>query len=436
MPGDPVISISDDTQINIINQPNAGLNGSIDNCSAIVLTEADLFTALNGTPDVGGSWSPAISAGSRDYTYTVNATSPCVGTATAIVSVTEFATPSITGTTPGSSCGTGDVTLSATASIGTISWFANSSGGSTLHTGASYTISALASTTTYYVEAQNGICVSSRLPVIASIHPAVSVNAGSHPNICQGEEITLTATSLPAATYSYAWNVQGDANVIGVNQSLTITPVGDSNVNTTVVYEVIATDLATACSSTSAVSVVVESSPTTTVTSTNPVCPVLTSGSITFSFPNHPNRTGIEFSTSGVGGTYTNVKDNTGSYTATGLSSGDYDVWVRWGNNECPVDLGIVNLGLDNIPDASFNYAEPSYCSNESDPSPSITTAGGAFSSTAGLSINSTSGAIDLSASSVGSYVVTYTIVGDCGNIFTQNVTINTSPIPIGIFFD
>ncbi len=64
---------------------------------------------------------------------------------------------------------------------------------------------------------------------------------------------------------------------------------------------------------------------------------------------------------------------------------------------------------------ATFTYPLSTYDVNDSDPSPTITgRSGGTFTSTSGLSINASSGVIDLSSSSTGNYVVTYT-VGSCG---------------------
>ncbi|NPD83539.1 hypothetical protein HNS38_14460, partial [Lentimicrobium sp. L6] len=430
MPGDPSLSISDATQINIVNIPHAGTNGTLDNCSGNVLTETDLFGALGGTKNAGGVWSPAISSGSRVYTYTVSASSPCVGVATANVSVSEYEMPNITGTNPGSSCGTGDVTISATANVGTINWFVSSSGGSSVHTGTSYIINGLASTTTYYVEAQNGPCISARIPVIATIHPVLTVNAGNDETICQNETIVLTGVpSNGSGMYSYEWTIQGSATVLGTNQDISVSPIGDPNVNTSIDYQVKVTDINTGCVSTDLVRVYIRSNPSASIINVNPVCPASNSGSITFDFSDHPNRTNIKFSINGSVGSYMNSSDNAGSYTFSGLSAGSYDVWTKWGDNSCPVDLGMVNLSLDNIPNTNFNYNQTSYCQNEGDPSPNITTAGGTFSSTAGLSINSTSGEIDLSASTSGSYVVTYSISGICGNSSIQNVTINEIPI-------
>ena len=58
----------------------------------------------------------------------------------------------------------------------------------------------------------------------------------------------------------------------------------------------------------------------------------------------------------------------------------------------------------------TINYAQNSYCQQEADPTPTITgMMGGSFSAPAGLSINSATGTIDLSASTVGNYTITYT---------------------------
>lgn len=65
--------------------------------------------------------------------------------------------PVITGTTPGSRCGVGTVSLGATSPAGTSQkWFANATGGISLGTGSPFTTPSIASTTTFYVEAVTG----------------------------------------------------------------------------------------------------------------------------------------------------------------------------------------------------------------------------------------------------------------------------------------
>jgi hypothetical protein len=68
------------------------------------------------------------------------------------------------------------------------------------------------------------------------------------------------------------------------------------------------------------------------------------------------------------------------------------------------------NLVIGEQVATTINYTQTSYCQNSTNPSPATTgTSGGTFSSTAGLSINASSGLINLAASTPGTYTVTYT---------------------------
>lgn len=68
--------------------PNAGTSGSLTVCDGTTPTNTELFNALGGNPDVGGSWSGSGSL----YTYTVSGTAPC-SNASSTVTVTEQAAP-------------------------------------------------------------------------------------------------------------------------------------------------------------------------------------------------------------------------------------------------------------------------------------------------------------------------------------------------------
>ena len=74
--------------------PNAGTNGVLTVCAGHTPTTTELFNALGGSPDAGGTWSGPVSG---VYTYTVNATAPCTVNASATVTVTVQAAPN-TGT--------------------------------------------------------------------------------------------------------------------------------------------------------------------------------------------------------------------------------------------------------------------------------------------------------------------------------------------------
>ncbi|GAA4271212.1 hypothetical protein GCM10022258_05050 [Aquimarina gracilis] len=107
--------------------------------------------------------------------------------------------------------------------------------------------------------------------------------------------------------------------------------------------------------------------PTATVDKTDESSQGANDGRITFSFPNTAGRTNIEFSIDG-GSTYPyNVPDNSGSTTVSNLSSGTYQLYVRWGNNECPQNLGqtTINAGAGCSDCVNFNQTGTSSFSNQ-----------------------------------------------------------------------
>ena len=79
-------------------------------------------------------------------------------------------------------------------------------------------------------------------------------------------------------------------------------------------------------------------------------------GSITFTFPDFQGRTHLEFSRDGGDRYELRTEDKVGSATFTGLSAGSHHLFMRWGNDDCPVDLGIVTL---NPPAGPFYPAQP-----------------------------------------------------------------------------
>lgn len=83
------------------------------------------------------------------------------------------------------------------------------------------------------------------------------------------------------------------------------------------------------------------------------------------------------------------------------------------------------NLNLTETVATTIAYGQSSYCVDGTDPSPTITgTTGGTFTaSPSGLSINSSSGQIDLSASTPQTYTVSY--ADGTGTTSTASVTIN-----------
>ncbi len=76
---------------------------------------------------------------------------------------------------------------------------------------------------------------------------------------------------------------------------------------------------------------------------------------------------------------------------------------------------------------SDFNYPSAVYCQLDANPIPIITGAvGGEFSSTIGLTIDETTGEIDLENSLPGVYMVSYEIINTCELIVTKNITIQS----------
>jgi len=160
-----------------------------------------------------------------------------------------------------------------------------------------------------------------------------TVDLGPNLRACDGDLVVLDATPTGGTPgYTYAWSTGATSPTISFN--VTANPAGDFNTS----YTVTVTD-ANGCSDTDTVVVRTLSRPSVTVTTVDATCG-LDNGSITFTFPDYPNRSGIEFSLDDQATYEPNIADNSGSITYSNLSAGTYDLWSRWGNNECPIDLG------------------------------------------------------------------------------------------------
>ena len=141
-----------------------------------------------------------------------------------------------------------------------------------------------------------------------------------------------------------------------------------------------------------------------------------------------PTITGV------AGGTFTSspaglsINATTGAIDVSDSTPATYTVTYTTAGS-CP-NSSSVSATINTLDNASFNYGAASYCANDSDPTPTITgVAGGTFASVpAGLSINATTGAIDVSASTPATYTVTYTTAGSCPNSSSISVTINALP--------
>ncbi len=173
---------------------------------------------------------------------------------------------------------------------------------------------------------------------------------------------------------------------------------------------------------------------------TNGTCPnssdvditIIQQDDATFSFDagsycsNDPNPTPTITGT--TGGTFTttaglSIDEDTGEIDIANSTPATYTITYTT-NGTCP-DSSDVEVTIIQQDDANFSFDASSYCTNDSNPTPTITgTSGGTFTSTAGLSIDPGTGAIDIANSTPATYTVTYTTSGTCPNSSTIDITI------------
>ena len=88
------------------------------------------------------------------------------------------------------------------------------------------------------------------------------------------------------------------------------------------------------------------------------------------------------------------------------------------------------------MPTATIAYASP-FCGTGTGTVTQTGQTGGTYSSTTGLTIDPSTGEINLATSTAGSYTITYTFSnGTCTNTATSLVTVTPAPTTSAIFHD
>ncbi|MDR2955105.1 MAG: hypothetical protein LBV43_08490 [Prevotella sp.] len=177
--------------------------------------------------------------------YTVEVTDPCAGVA-------------VTGTTDGSVCGSGTVTLAATASSGSvIRWYDAATGGNLLQTGTGgtdiYITGNLSVTTTYWVEAYNATynCVSPKKAVVATVNEIPAAPTGAvGASVCQNTTASLSVTAPTGCTIDWYDAATGGSMVASGTNPFT-TP----SLSATKIYYAEARNATTGCRSVSRLAV-------------------------------------------------------------------------------------------------------------------------------------------------------------------------------------
>ncbi len=387
------------------------------------------------TIDAGtGAITPSSStAGTYTVTYTIAASGGC-GIVTATTSVTVTAIPTATINYAGSPFCTSistpqSVTINGTGAYtgGTYS----STAGLTINSGTGAitpsTSTAGTYTVTYTIPASGG-CTA--VPVTTSV----------------------TITALPVATFSYTgtpycqnasnpfptFSGGGVAGTFSSTTGLVFVSTATGQVNlaasTAGTYTVTNTIAASGgCALvTASNTITITTLPAATISyAGTPFCQSLGSGQPV----TRTGTAGGSYSASPAGLT---IDAGTGAITPSSSTAGTYTVtYTIAASGGCGIVTATTSVTVTAVPTATINYAGSPFCTSISTPQ-SVTIngtgayTGGTYSSTAGLTINSGTGAITPSTSTAGTYTVTYTILasGGCATVpVTTSVTITALPV-------
>lgn len=399
------------------------------------------YTGSCGGTFVGSGSSITVTP-SATTTYYVRAQGSCNTTACASVTATVNPVPFATASPSSQTICSGSTTSIAINSFTpgtTFSWTVVESlctGGSP---GSGATIAQTLSTTTtstgidtYTITPVAAGCIGNPITVAVTVNPIPVVTATpTSQTICSGDTTSIVLTSNVTGT-SYSWTVvqtgvSGGTNSSGSTIAEILTATGA--VSGTAVYS--ATPTANGCAG-APISVTVTVDPTPVAIAT-PSSQTICSGS-TGSIALTSNVAGATFSwtvvhTGGVSGGTAGTGSLIGDVLTTS-TTGTAVYTITPSANTClgsPIQDTVTVNPMD---DASFSYSSATFCQTGVDPFATITgLAGGVFSSTPGLVfLNTATGLVDLSASTLGTYTITYTTNGICPNTSTAGFTITGSP--------
>jgi gliding motility-associated-like protein len=416
--------------------------------NAIVTYTVDGSTNQTITLDGSGTASittPALTATSV-YTLvsvttsgTLACSQPQTGTATITVGVLPTAT--IAGTTTICAGNTTVITFTGTPNA-TVTYTVNAGSNQTIildGTGtASITTPILTANSTY---ALVSVSTSGTTPcsqtqtgtAIVTVNALPTAAISGTTAICTGTATVITFTGTANATVTYTVNG-------GSNQTIVLDGAGTASLTTpaltaTTTYTLVSvSNTATSCTQAQTGSAVVTvnalaqpnlvfSYAATCLNATTSPLPIPTTNFVT-------------------GGIYSSttltVDPSTGAVSLTGLTAGTYSIDYTVGQSTTNCTAGgtytaSIVLSAGFTPETGFSY-DASYCFNAGTVMPNLApgfNTGGVFSSTAGLSINSTTGEINTSASTPNTYTVTYTVAPNAatcnlGGSSTWPVTISS----------
>ena len=179
------------------------------------------YTTLTGGTSIASGTSFTTPLLSNTTSYYVDAIeNGCTTGIRTKIDATIKTIPNIIYTSPASNCGSGTLTLGATASAGIINWYTSLTGGSSIATGSSFTTPLLSNTTSYFVDTiENGCTTGIRTKIDATIYTIPTIITTSPVSNCGSGTLTLGATASAGVINWYTTLTGGTS--IGTGTSFT-----------------------------------------------------------------------------------------------------------------------------------------------------------------------------------------------------------------------
>ncbi|TCZ63395.1 PKD-like domain-containing protein, partial [Flaviaesturariibacter aridisoli] len=263
-------------------------------------------------------------------------------------------------------------------------------------------------------------------------------NAGFSTSICNNQGIGLSISNggnVPGADYSWTLDnpaIGADATGSGNGLSFTGTNPGTTNISGLFTVTPSYTNNGVTCAgNANTFTITVKPSTSVNVPGSQSVCAggataaVTFSGGIagtTYSWVNANPSIGLAASGSGDIPSFTAVNAGSTPQTAT--------IFVTPTANGCQGQSRSFTITVNPQPAATISYSGSPFCATGTATPTRTGTGGGTYTSASGLSINTTTGVIDLAASTAGTYTITYTVpaANGCSAVTaTASVTINAS---------
>ena len=328
------------------------------------------------------------------------------------VTVTINANPVLAITNPSPVCSPKTVDITAAAVTAgstsglTYTYFSNAGATTTLPNP-----NALTNSGTYYIKGSAPTGCSAVAPASITINalPAAAISYPGGPYCAMGTAV-VTQTGQAGGTYSSTAGLVVNGSTGAINLAA----------STAGLYTVTYSFSNGTCSNTTTTAVTINALPTATIA--YPGSPYCATGVATVT------------QTGQAGGTYAStaglvINASTGVIDLVTSTAGTYTVTYSLSNGTCS-NTTTTSVTINALPTATIGYAGSPYCATGTAVVTQTGQAGGTYSSTAGLVINASTGAIDLVASTAGTYTVTYSYTdGVCANSTTSNLTIVALPV-------